>query len=84
MQTDEEYLSVFSPNMGKYGPEKLQIWTLFKKHRMFLGKKNTFPVKRETTSSQKILETDGRQFYRTGLLGFSIIIKIPSCILNND
>ena len=84
MQTDKEYLSVFSPNMGKYGPEKLQIRTLFKKHRMFLDKKNTFPVKRETTSSQKIIETDGRQFCRTGLLGFSIIIEIPSCILNND
>ena len=24
-----EYLSVFSPNAGKCGPEKLQIWTLF-------------------------------------------------------
>ena len=23
------YLSVFSPNAGKYGPEKLRIWTLF-------------------------------------------------------
>ena len=23
------YLSVFSPNAGKYGPEKLQIGTLF-------------------------------------------------------
>ena len=24
-----EYLSVFSPNTGKYGPEKIRIWTLF-------------------------------------------------------
>ena len=24
-----EYLSVFSPNAGKYGPEKLRIWTIF-------------------------------------------------------
>ena len=24
-----EYLSVFSPNGEKYGPEKLRIWTLF-------------------------------------------------------
>ena len=24
-----KYLSVFSPNAGKYGPEKLQTWTLF-------------------------------------------------------
>ena len=23
------YLSVFSPNAGKYGPEKLRIWTFF-------------------------------------------------------
>ena len=23
------YLSVFSPNAGKYGPEKIRIWTLF-------------------------------------------------------
>ena len=27
---DMEYLSVFSLNAGKYGPEKLQIRTLFK------------------------------------------------------
>ena len=26
---DTEYLSVFNPNAGKYGPEKLQIRTLF-------------------------------------------------------
>ena len=25
----KEYFSVFSPNVGKLGPEKLQIWTLF-------------------------------------------------------
>ena len=24
-----KYLSVFSPNTGKYGPEKIRIWTLF-------------------------------------------------------
>ena len=23
------YLSIFSANAGKYGPEKLRIWTLF-------------------------------------------------------
>ena len=23
------YLSIFNPNVGKYGPEKLQIWKLF-------------------------------------------------------
>ena len=23
------YFPVFSPNAGKYGPEKLRIWTLF-------------------------------------------------------
>ena len=27
--TETEYLSVFSPNRGKYGPEKLKVWTLF-------------------------------------------------------
>ena len=26
---DTLYLSAFSPNAKKYGPEKLQIWTLF-------------------------------------------------------
>ena len=26
---DTAYLSVFSPNVGKYGPEKLRIWILF-------------------------------------------------------
>ena len=25
----EQYFSVFSPNKGKYGLEKLRIWTLF-------------------------------------------------------
>ena len=25
------YFPIFSPNMGKYGPEKLRIWTLFPK-----------------------------------------------------
>ena len=29
IQRDTEYLSVFSPNGGKYGPKKLQSWTLF-------------------------------------------------------
>ena len=28
-RTDTSYLSVFSPNVGKYGPEKLRIWTNF-------------------------------------------------------
>ena len=26
---DTSYLSVFNPNLGKYGPEKLRIQTLF-------------------------------------------------------
>ena len=29
IQKDTEYLSVFSPNTIKYGPEKLRIWILF-------------------------------------------------------
>ena len=29
IRRDKEYLSVFSPNAGKYGPQKLQIRTLF-------------------------------------------------------
>ena len=29
IRRDTEYLSVFSPNAGKYGPEKLRIGTLF-------------------------------------------------------
>ena len=29
IRKDMEYLSVFSLNVGKYGPEKLRIWTLF-------------------------------------------------------
>ena len=29
IRRDTEYLSLFSPNVGKYGPEKLRIWTLF-------------------------------------------------------
>ena len=29
MQRYTEYLSVVSPNTGKYGPQKLWIWTLF-------------------------------------------------------
>ena len=30
---DTEYLSVFSHKVGKYEPEKLCIWTLFKQGR---------------------------------------------------
>ena len=30
IRRDTEYLSVFSPNVRKYGPEKLRIQTLFK------------------------------------------------------
>ena len=30
IRRDTEYLSVFSPNAGKYGPEQLRIGTLFK------------------------------------------------------
>ena len=29
IRRDVEYLSVFSPNTGKYGPKKLRICTLF-------------------------------------------------------
>ena len=29
IQRDTDYLSVFSPNAGKYGPEKLRVWTQF-------------------------------------------------------
>ena len=29
IRRDTEYLSVFSPNVGKHGPEYLQKWTLF-------------------------------------------------------
>ena len=29
IRKDTPYLSVFSPNAGKYGPEKLQIWIFF-------------------------------------------------------
>ena len=30
IRRDTPYLSIFSRNAGKYGPEYLQIWTLFK------------------------------------------------------
>ena len=30
--TRTEYLSVFSPNAGKYGPEKTPIWRLFTRY----------------------------------------------------
>ena len=30
LRENTKYLSVFSPNAGKYGPEKTPIWTLFK------------------------------------------------------
>ena len=29
IRRDTDYLSVFSPNAGKHGPEKLRIWPLF-------------------------------------------------------
>ena len=29
IRRDTEYITVFSPNAGKYGPEKFRIWTLF-------------------------------------------------------
>ena len=29
IRRDTKYLSIFSPNKGKHGPEKLWIWTLF-------------------------------------------------------
>ena len=29
IQRDTKYLSIFSPNAGKCGPEKLRIWTIF-------------------------------------------------------
>ena len=29
LRRDTKYLSIFSPNAGKYGPGKLRIWTLF-------------------------------------------------------
>ena len=29
IESNTSYLSVFSPNAGKYRPEKLRIWTLF-------------------------------------------------------
>ena len=34
IQSDTEYLSVFSPNTGKYGPEKLRIRTLFTQYSL--------------------------------------------------
>ena len=33
IRRDTPYLSVFSPNVGKYGPEKLQIRTLFTQYK---------------------------------------------------
>ena len=29
MKTERPYLSILNPNEGKYGAEKLRIWTLF-------------------------------------------------------
>ena len=37
IRRDMEYLSVFSPNAGKYGPEKLRIWTVFTQCAAFWG-----------------------------------------------
>ena len=40
-----QYLSVFSPNAGKYGPENLQIRTLFAQWKCFyLGFREIFEV----------------------------------------
>ena len=35
LQRDTKYLSVFSPNAGKYGPEKFRIWTNFTQCGLF-------------------------------------------------
>ena len=36
IRRDTEYLSIFSPNAGKYGPEKFRIWALFTQWFTFL------------------------------------------------
>ena len=33
---DTEYLSIFSMNVGKYGPQKIRIWTLFMQWEIIL------------------------------------------------
>ena len=54
-----KYLSVFSPNGGKYRPEKLQIRTLFMQWRVLLSTSFTaeydfdFVVTQENTNSQR-------------------------------
>ena len=35
IRKDTEYFSVFSPNVGKCGSEKLRIWTLFTRRVLF-------------------------------------------------
>ena len=37
IRRDIWYLSVFSPNVGKCGPEKLRILTLFTMYEMFMS-----------------------------------------------
>ena len=45
MMRNTPYLSVFSPNAGKYGLEKLQIWTIFKQCLIliFMQKNQFYP-----------------------------------------
>ena len=44
--TNARYLSIFSPNMGKYGPEKLRIRTFFTQccpNRFYFDRHHLFP-----------------------------------------
>ena len=50
IRRDALYLSVFSPNGGKYGPEKLRIRTLFTQSRLSKFERKIFVYSKRLTS----------------------------------
>ena len=44
-----QYLTVLSPNAGKYGPEILQIWTHFTQWNQLISDQSSFPVPPENS-----------------------------------
>ena len=80
------YLSVFSPNAGKYGPEKLQIQRLFTQSTCTSAIELSLDSNSHTNSSlDAYLNTDGNLFVTLRHFSFgtsSAVLKLYFCSIN--
>ena len=69
-----DYLFVFSPNVGKYGPEKLRIWTLFTQCNFMYSLTSLTIIISKMFSNNSSISNDSINFTKINYLYLEVVV----------